>query len=208
MNTHPAEEKRFGLLATAGLIAGFYTGSSMREIYELIIAHYETLLGILEDSETAAEISKLMSLPVEKTKDITESIIASLLFNKSNDPFISLGLRHNVPLQDARHRWKRLMTLYHPDKHHNSIIYDDKTKRINEAFAEVNKKRQESPLFEERSDNYEIAKQVRKTDGKVKTNKEYFKRLRYVPFFILGLAVLIAVSLLSFCVTKVASTSP
>lgn len=208
MNIRTAEEKRFGLLATAGLIAGFYTGSSMREIYESIIVHYETLLGILEDSETAAEISRLMSLPVEKTKDITESIISGLLFNKSNDPFVALGLRPNVPLPDAHQRWKRLMTLYHPDKHRNSIIYENKTKRINEAFAEVNKKKQESPISEERSNNAEIMKQVRKKSGKVKMNKEYLKRMRYVPYFILGLAALIAVSLLSFCITKVAGTSP
>src|SRR5208283_4412944 len=134
-----AETSRLKMVSTAGLIARFYEGCRLREIYEMILSHYERLLTILEDPETAAEVSGMMGLPADKIRDITESIIVRLLFNKSNDAFISLGLRHDASISEARHRWQRLMMLYHPDRQNGARMQDDKAKRINEAFGEINK---------------------------------------------------------------------
>jgi len=133
--------KRMRAISAAGILAGFYEGCSLREIYELTVVNYETILGILEDPKTAAGIAALMDLPVEKTRDIAESLIARMLFNRHSDPFVSLGLKQDVSLQDAHQRWKRLLTLFHPDRHGGSKMHAEKSKRINEAFAHINRKR-------------------------------------------------------------------
>ena len=138
---HGAGKENGYFMTAAGIIACYYSGCSMQEIHESIITNYEKLLVILEDSVTAHEIAELMSLPVGKIKEITESIVAQLLFNKNQDPFISLGLRHDVSLPEAHQRWKRLIVLYHPDRQKESGMPDDRAKRINEAFAELNIKK-------------------------------------------------------------------
>ena len=180
----------------------------MREIYEMILSHYERLLTILEKTETAADVSGLMGLPADKVRDITESIIVRLLFNKSKDAFISLGLRHDVSLSEAHQRWQRLMMIYHPDRQNGGGMHDDRAKRLNEAFAEINKKRKEAVTAWGEKKYTGIIKEREKTDSRAKINNAPFRHVRYVPIFILGLAVLIAFFMLSFCISRVVSTVP
>ncbi len=200
------ETSRLKMLSTAGLIARFYEGCRLREIYEMILSHYERLLAILEAPETAAEVSGLMGLPADKVREITESIIVRLLFNKSNDAFISLGLRHDASLSEAHHRWQRLMMLYHPDRQNGTGMHDDKAKRINEAFAEINKSSKEVISTGETRVYAGITKERGKTGSRAKMNNTTFRRVRYIPIIILGLAVLIALFMLSFCISRVVST--
>jgi len=207
MKMDEAQERRIRILSAAGLIAGFYSGSSIRAIYASVVTHYETLLSILEDPETAAEVSRMMGLPVERIKDITEAIIVRLIFNKSNDPFVSLGLKHNVSQQEAHKRWKRLIMLYHPDKQKGPGIQDDKAKRINEAFTKVNKITKEGvPGMEINIAG--IVKGRAKADGRAEINREYFQPARYIPKVILVSVVLLAAFMLSFCAYRVASLTP
>lgn len=196
------------MISTAGLIARFYEGCRLREIYEMILSHYEKLLTILEDPETAAEVSGLMGLPVDKVKDATESIIVRLLFNKSDDAFVSLGLRHDASISEAHHRWQRLMMLYHPDRQNGAGMHDDKAKRINEAFAMINKKTKEVISTGEKQLYTGTTKQREKTYSRTKKHKAPFQHARYVPIFILGMAVLIALFMLTFCISRVVSTVP
>ncbi len=201
-----AETSRLKMLSTAGLIARFYEGCRLREIYEMILSHYERLLTILENPGVAADVSGLMGLPADKVRGIVESIIVRLLFNKSNDAFISLGLRHDVSISEARRRWQRLMMLYHPDRQNGAGMHDDKAKRINEAFAEINKKGREVISTGGKNIYTGFAKEREKTDSRAKMNNPPFRHARYIPVFILGLAVLIALFMLSFCISRVVST--
>ncbi len=201
-----AETGRLKMLSTAGLIARFYEGCPLKEIYEMILSHYERLLTILEDPETASEVSVLMGLPANKVRDIAESIIVRLLYNKSKDAYISLGLRHDTSISEAHQRWQRLMKLYHPDRRNGSGMYDDKAKQINEAFAEINKKGKEVLPTVEKRIYTGVTKEREKTDRRAKMNKAPFLSVRYIPIFILGLAVLIALFMLSFCISRVVST--
>lgn len=201
-----AMEKKMKLLTAAGIIAGYYSGSSLREIYGQIIANYEKLLGIMEDPETASELAKLMDLPAEQIKEIADSIITRLLFNKSRDPFISLGLRHDSSLPEAHHRWKRLIVLYHPDRQKDSGMPDDRAKRINEAFAELSWKKRDGSGAENNISNIvrgETAGRTVRAEDKAAIRKASFRRAKYIPFVILGLTVMLAISMLAYCISRI-----
>ena len=206
MKMDEAPERRIRLLSAAGLIAGFYSGSSIREIYSSVVTNYETLLSIIEDPDTAAEVSRIMGLPVERIKEITEAIIVRLIFNKSNDPFVSLGLKHSVSQQEAHKRWKRLIMLYHPDKQNGSGIKDDKAKRINEAFTKLNKITKEGVTGLGTNIN-PIAPGGKKAEVRTEVNREYLQPARYIPRVILFSVVLLAAFMLSFCAYRVASVT-
>jgi hypothetical protein len=100
------------------------------------------------------------------------------------------------------------MMLYHPDRQNGSGMHDDKAKRINEAFAEINKKSREVISTGEKRIYGGAAKEREKTYSRAKRPKATFQHIRHIPIFILGLAVLIALFMLSFCISRVASTVP
>ncbi len=203
-----AEANGLKMLSTAGLIARFYEGCPLREIYEMILSHYERLLTILEDPGTAADVSGIMGLPANKVRDLVESIINRLVFNKSEDAFISLGLRHNASISEAHQRWQRLMMLYHPDRQNGSGMHDDKAKRINEAFSEINKKGEKVISTGSKKIYAGVIRERKKSDRRAKVNGAHFLHFRYIPVFILGLTVLTALFMLSFCISRVVSTVP
>lgn len=196
-------EKKMKLLTAAGIIAGYYSGSSIREIYGQIVANYEKLLGILEDPEAASEIAKLMDLPAGQVKEIADSIITRLLFNKTRDPFISLGLRHDSSLPEAHHRWKRLITLYHPDKQKDAGMTDDRAKRINEAFAELSWKKRDGIGAESNTVRREMGVRTARAEDKAAIMKASFRHAKYIPFVILGLTVMLAISMLAYCISRI-----
>ena len=129
------QNRKIKLLAASRLIYRFDEQCSFDEIYERALRCYEILLDVFESPDTSKEISELIKLPELKIKRHAEAIIERLLFNKENDPYISFGMERYANLDDISRRWKRLMMLYHPDKYSDKVKYEEKAKKINEAYG-------------------------------------------------------------------------
>lgn len=124
------------LLIAAGLIFGFRQ-SSPEEVYEKAVKCFDVLMGTLEDSDTAGKISKIVSIPFEAVTKSVQTIMDLLLFNARNDPYMSLCLPRHATEEQVSRRWKRLIVYYHPDKYSDEQQYEERAKRINEAYKEI-----------------------------------------------------------------------
>jgi len=197
--SHSSDERALRLLATSRLISLFRENCAARELYERASRNYETLLGILEDPDTARELESLLKMPAVGIQGDVEAIIGLLLFNRENDPYLSLGFRERVSMTEANRRWKRLMVLYHPDRTQDRRAdrkdHEEKAKRINEAYEEIVKRK-------ERSSFDDIVREG-SIDGIAGTYKpSYHRYLKYLPTIIIVAVVIIAlISILLFIAT-------
>lgn len=65
-------------------------------------------------------------------------MISRLHFNGRNNHFLTLGLPQTASAEEIRQRWKRLMMLYHPDRHEgNPEWVEARAKKVNEAYSEL-----------------------------------------------------------------------
>lgn len=133
---------RSELLHLARLINKFRLSTDPAEIYDLAILNYNTLLDIIENQKSVVKLALIAEKPVSKVRETADAILDSLLFNKNNDPYISLGLRGNEDNSMITKRWRQLITLFHPDKYPNNKIYEERAKRINEAYEEIRRSKE------------------------------------------------------------------
>ena len=187
MNTAKiADSRHFRILTTATLLRRFHERCPLGEIYEKAIRSYETLIDAIEKPEITEELSSLLDIPAITIKDYAESIIALLLFNKENDPFLSFGLQKDASFSEVNKRWKSLIVLYHPDKLLNQKTTEEKAKKINELYEKIQNIRDREDysisFISDRAINL----------GK-KTHIASARYLKYVPSIIIVLAVIIAI---------------
>jgi DnaJ-domain-containing protein 1 len=186
MSIYGSQERSSRMLAAAAAIARFKDGRSLDDGTGNDSNIYETLLDIVGDSHTALEICRLLSIPEAKVRSYAGEIIDLLLFNKANDPYVSLGLPRDTPVAAVNRRWKSLLLLYHPDRYLSRRDYEERAKKINESYERI------------RSAKGHVAspEPVPVKKVKVKSSIEKIrlvKHLRYLPYFILALAVITAV---------------
>jgi hypothetical protein len=187
MSIYGSQERSSRIISAAAVIARFKDGRPLDEGGNNVFSCYDTLLDIIGDSRTALEICRLLSIPEAKVRSYAGEIIDLLLFNRDNNPYMSLGLRRDTPVVDVNRRWKSLLLLYHPDKYSNRRDYEERAKKINEAYGKI------------RSARGHVAgpeRPVSVKEVKVKSSTEKIrlvKHLRYLPYFILALAVITAV---------------
>lgn len=137
------KDSRLNLLLAARLLSRFSEGCPEDELYQRAIRCYDVLLEIKYSSlanqrqETIREISNILKMPSQKIVDLTGDIIDSLLFNRGDDPLISLGLPRDGYKDLMNKRWKKLLTIYHPDRFLNQIEYEERAKKINEAYKSI-----------------------------------------------------------------------
>ena len=182
---HKAGPNEFQLILAAGLIRGFGRFSP-RDMYEKAVSCFETLLEIKESHDAAAKVSSLIDDKVSAVQKTVEDIIDLLLFNSSRNPYLSLGLPRNAGSAAAAKRWKRLIVLYHPYKYPDQKEYEEKAKKINEAYEEI--QAEERSIFPLRPDSRENTHMP-----PVINTMPYRRYLRHMPAFILALAILTAI---------------
>lgn len=196
-----SEDRKREIFSTASLINKFNEGCPLNEIYNRGIDCYEVILDLIENPEVAKEISKLIKQPREKIKIAAIKIVNLLLFNKGNNPFLSLGLSDSATSSEIKKRWKRLLMLYHPDRFFNQKGYEEVAKKINQAYREIDE------LQEKKSHNEKVIKNNEKIIKKqrkyipVKTNLSeistthffYPKYLKFLPTFIIVAVISIAI---------------
>lgn len=187
------------LLQLAKLINKFRLSDDPSEIYDMAIDNYDAILELIENQKSVVKLALMAEIPVSKVRSSAEAILDSLLFNKKNDPCLSLGLRGNEDKSIITKRWRQLITLFHPDKYPGSKIYEVKAKRINEAYEEIRGSNVKKERFYSESRNTEIFKDINPQSPSFSQNrKRKLSRrkahlpgyLRYLPFIITFFMVL------------------
>jgi hypothetical protein len=115
-----------------------------------------------------------------------EAIVERLLFNKKNDPYLSMGLPGHAGRDEVNRRWKRLIVLYHPDRHPDRKGYEEKAKKLNEAYDRIR-------AIKGRSVAYKPAGSVYGESLPKAGAAHYAGYLKYLPAFILALTIFMAV---------------
>jgi hypothetical protein len=190
---HKTEDRRREIFLTASLINKFNEGCPLSEIYEKGIDCYEILLDLIEKPEVAKEISGLIKQPQEEIKLAAVKIVNLFLFNKDNNPFLSLGLSDSAPGEEIKKRWKRLLILYHPDRMSNRKGYEEVAKRINQAHEEIEELRGKShgeKMAEKSKEYIPVKAEFSNTSTTQMLN---FKYLKFLPTFIIIAVVSIAI---------------
>jgi DnaJ-domain-containing protein 1 len=186
--TYGTEERRSRMLSAAAIIARFKDGRPLDDGSNNVFGCYETLLDIISNSQAALEICRLLSMPEAKVRSYAGEIIDFLLFNRRNDPYLSLGLPGDTPVADVNKRWKSLLLLYHPDKYSNQRDYEERAKKINESYERI-RSATEHMAGPERPVAVKRVKASRVGSERMRL----LNRLRYLPDFILALAIMAAV---------------
>ncbi len=189
------------LIQLVRLINRFRLHPESADIYEQAIGNYNALLELIENPRTVVKLALMAEMPVSKIMKSAEAILDSLLFNKRNDPFISLGLRGDEDRSTVMKRWKNLITIFHPDKYPGNKLYEERAKRINEAYEEVkksaNKKRSvrsEKPVNPGHFKNRYTMKMPRPKDRScvnyIRYKSSTVRPLSHLPFIILIIMIL------------------
>jgi DnaJ-domain-containing protein 1 len=187
-STYGSQERNSRMLSAAAVIARFREERPLDEGGISVFGCYESFLDIIGDSHTASEICRLLSMPEAKVRWYAGEIIDLLLFNRENDPYLSLGLPENTPIADVNKRWKSLLLLYHPDKYSNRRDYGERAKKINESYERIRSARGHMA-----SPGLPVSAKKVKVKSRIGTERiRLLKRLRYLPDFILALAVMTA----------------
>ncbi len=185
------EAGRSAILSAAKSISGFREGRSLREITGDTFEAYETLLDIIGGSHTASRISGILEIPEAGIRSDAQKIIDLLLFNTENDPYTSLGLPGYASPAEVNRRWKSLIVLYHPDKYRNQPGYEERAKRINEAYENIHSAGGRRIVTGSRAPATIRKTPVGRSRGPRRIRR--FRYLKYLPDFILALAVIIAI---------------
>lgn len=193
------EKREDEITATARTILRFKELKRLDDIHESVFRHYESIIDVIEDSDgadAARKISALLHIPPAAVRNYAEQIIDLLIFNKENNPYVRLGLPGFGSAEEVYRRWKRLILLYHPDKYFTQPIYEERAKKINEAYEKIRSLRGKRVHFTKLGNNRYGAGRRRP----VKCKKiRRFKYLKYLPELILALVVIAAlISLWAF----------
>ncbi len=198
---HKTEDRRREIFLTASLINKFNKGCPLSEIYERGIDCYEILLDLIENPEVAKEISELIKQSQEKIKLAAMKIVNLFLFNKDNNPFLSLGLSDNAMSNEIKKRWRKLLMLYHPDRMSNRKGYEEVAKKINQAYRETEELRggkshdekiirHNKKMAEKEKEYIPVKAKFSNTSASQMLN---FKYLKFLPTFIIIAVISIAI---------------
>ncbi|MDA8242452.1 MAG: J domain-containing protein [Nitrospiraceae bacterium] len=183
--TPKKEGREFQSLLAASLISRFEKISD-EEVYDKASRCFDFLLDVRESREAAKKLALLTDRAIPSLQQAAGSVIDRLLFNRNNDPYVSLGLPPYAGKSEAKDRWKRLIVLYHPDKYPNQREYEERAKKINEAYEEI---RKEAKMCNSR----DIVTHTSMANPLQSETALYRRHLKRVPTFTLALAIFIVV---------------
>jgi hypothetical protein len=185
-------DRKSQLLCASRLISEFNTRHASNDIYERALSCYDLLIDMLEDPGVARELSSSIHMPANKIQASADVIIDRLLFNQKNNPYLSFGFQGYVSAAEVTRRWKRLIVLYHPDRHPNQKKYEERAQKINQAYAEIQR-------IEKKGIHYDAVKHAQRPSFAMSNKIHYFRYMKRLPTIIVGAAILVAiVSMLLF----------
>jgi DnaJ-domain-containing protein 1 len=186
------EERRLEMLSMAGLIQRFNEGCPSAEVYRKGIRYYQVLLDVIENREFSEKVSELAKIPAGTITSTAFKIVNVLLFNRDKNPFLSLGLPSDAGDAEIKKRWKKLLTLYHPDKAFNRKTYEETAKKINQAYEEIAELKEKSAYSEEVAEEQQKSVQ----DVTMLPGSSFHvaqTKLKYLPAVILFTVIFIAI---------------
>jgi hypothetical protein len=185
--TYKSESRKLKILSFARLIERFEEGCLIEEVYERACRSYDILIDVLEHTDTTQDIAAIVHMQIHKVEAIAEEIFDFLLFNRENNPYLSFGFYKVTPLTDIEKRWRRLLILFHPDKHSNNKNYEKKAQKINVAYEEIKK-------INKKGIDHKEKKDMSMFYAVPRTNAEYHsKYLKNMPRYIIAFAVTLAI---------------
>ncbi|MFN3480768.1 MAG: J domain-containing protein [Thermodesulfovibrionales bacterium] len=197
------------LLHLAKLINKFRLSDDPNVIYDMAIDNYDALLELIENQKSVVKLALMAEIPVSKVRTSAEAIIDSLLFNKNNDPCLSLGLRGNEDKSTITKRWRQLITIFHPDRYPGSKVYEEKAKRINEAYEEIRRSGSiKKERFNTESGYTRISKPqkafvTRSKKIKISRRNTYLRGyFKYLPLFIIASMFLVSLIFIFLLIKK------
>lgn len=192
------------MLVTAGLICNFQQGSR-KEVYGKAGKCFDVLLDILEDEDAARRVSGIIGSPAASVRDSAQAIIDLLLFNPENDPYVTLCLPRYARGEEIGRRRKRLISLYHPDKYPDLPEYEERAKKINEAYGKIQEMGEDLDVDDtvreiiKRNEDYVFLKEEMSRYLAKRKKSVFYRHLRVLPRVILICSFLVSViSLLLF----------
>jgi hypothetical protein len=184
------------MLCAARLLSAFDSRYPLNGNYETALSCYELLIETLESPAAAREMSAFVHMPANEIQASAETIIDHLLFNHENNPYVTLGVQRHAPPAEVTRRWKRLITLYHPDKYPNQKKYEERAKKINQAYAEIRQ-------MTEGDARYEIMRKVKRYHPHGSSRIYYSQRMRRLPAVIIAAAIIMAIISMLLFVSRI-----
>lgn|SRR4030066_994093 len=204
VQTFKNEDRKLEMLVTAGLIQRCAERCPVDEIYKRGIRCYEVLLDVIEKPEVTRKVAEFTKKSEETIKNTALKIVNQLLFNKGNDPFLSLGLPDDAEDSEIKKRWKRLLMLYHPDRAFNRKGYEEISKKINQAYGEVIELKEKNSHKEKAIGERRKPVPVRTRLPQKYPRAVHFRYLKHLPTFILFAVICIAiVTIIFFVIYKI-----
>ncbi len=126
-----------GISVALDVLSRCEAGLTSEKVYQKALKCYEILLDALEKPSCAMQLARLAKMHPRRIKACSLRVVDLLLYNRGNDPFISLGLPRNAKRDDINRRWKRLLVLFHPDKATRGMSDLKRTMQINAAYQRI-----------------------------------------------------------------------
>ncbi|GEM_PF-6992153 len=183
------------------------------KLHELVLDLYDLMLRILEDESFAERAAAIANKERVELIGRIEDIIDILLFNNMGNPYVSLGLPEYADKTTAKERWKRLITLFHPDKYQNQAVYEERSKRINEAYRELSdfKKPSRDGSAQYRNFDsgrwrqYQYSRAGTRPASKGASGRENI--FRHLPLIVISLSLVISIITITLFVIRIRSNS-
>jgi hypothetical protein len=191
------------------VIIDSYKGASADRLYHTAIGCFTCLMEISHNTEVIMTFARRHDIDLKYLVDGANFVISRMHFNPENNYYITLGLSQHASQEEIRERWKRLMLLYHPDRHGGDDSWvSERAKKVNEAYSVLkdNEKRQsfDRRLLEQtiarnplpRSGTNPSASSSR--SGRKISDPEWDRRKKNIPKFLVGAYVVAALVFLSY----------
>jgi hypothetical protein len=191
------------------VIIDSYQGASADRLYHNAIGCFACLMEISHNTEAIMTFARRHDIDLKYLVDGANFVISKMHFNPESNYYITLGLSQNVSQEEIRERWKKLMLLYHPDRHGGDDSWvSERAKKVNEAYSVLkdNEKRQS---FDRRLLEQTIARNplprsgtnpssASSRSGRKISDPEWDRSKKNIPKFLVGAYVVAALVFLSY----------
>jgi hypothetical protein len=131
------DDKKIKLLGAAGLIRKVQEGISTEELYRETSRKFDTLVELMSDIHGNNSMLRVFGFNIDGLRQNSLLLFDRLISNKNSNPYITLCVSKDASIEEINRRRKKLLQIFHPDKHRISDTNEIKTRRINEAYEKI-----------------------------------------------------------------------
>jgi DnaJ-domain-containing protein 1 len=121
--------------AAYGLVCRFLDSDRPEPILTEAIDHTCALLELIQNNEAAEGADLSEDHDLSELRRGAELVLQKLHFNNDNNLYMTLGLSDKASAEEVHERWKRFISIYHPDRQKgNAGWYAEAARKVNEAY--------------------------------------------------------------------------